>query len=354
MTRSFRSLFCLLTLCVPLALAGCGNGSNAEEKVQEPAAEKVTNVRVQILASQDLQERFTLPGNLEAWEDLTLAAELDGPVRWIGPKEGSRLAAGEAILRIDPETQEANLASARTESQLKERTLRRLEELQAQKLVSTQEVEEARNEYEAAHAALQVAQVALAKSTLSAPVAGVLDRLLVDRGEYVKAGAAAAVLVQVDRLKVLVDVPEKDVSFLKIGDRVEVISSQLEGEGVPPRTGTLIHLAYRADPATRTYRAKIEVDNGDDRLRPGMIVRAGFLRRDLPNVIAVPLYALVDEGGRRIAFVEDNGVARLRTVVPGAVVGNQVVIREGLKTGERLIVQGQQLIGDGSRVAAGE
>lgn len=354
MTRSFRRLFCLLTLCAPLALAGCGNGSDAEEKVQESAAEKVTNVRVQVLARQNLQERFTLPGNLEAWEDLTLAAELDGPVRWIGPKEGARVTAGEAILRIDPETQEANLACARTESQLKERSLRRLETLQAQKLVSTQEVEEARNDFEAARAALQVAQVALDKSTLSAPVAGVLDRLLVDRGEYVTAGSPAAVLVQVDRLKVLVDVPEKDVPFLKVGNRVEVDSSQLEGAGAPSRTGTLIHLAYKADPATRTFRAKIEVDNGDGLLRPGMIVRAVFLRRDLPDVIAVPLYALVEEGGERVAFVEENGVARRRPVVTGAVVGNLVTIKEGLSAGERLIVQGQQLIGDGSRVSAGE
>ncbi|HEX9874811.1 MAG TPA: hypothetical protein VGA43_10650, partial [Deferrimonas sp.] len=93
MTRSFRSLFYLLTLCASLALAGCSNGSNAEEKAPESAAEKVTNVRVQVLARQNLQERFTLPGNLEAWEDLTLAAELDGPVRWIGPKEGARVTA---------------------------------------------------------------------------------------------------------------------------------------------------------------------------------------------------------------------------------------------------------------------
>lgn len=342
----------LLVLTVSLALSGCGRGSRAESSQPDQAVEKVTNVTVRPVTPEDLQEVFTLPGTLEAWEDLTLAAELAGAVRWIGPQEGARLRPGEALLRIDPETQEANLARAEAEFELRQKQLERIRQLVEQKFASQQELDDARRAFEVAAAELQSSRVALKKSSLKSPVGGVLDRLLVDRGEYVNPGTPVAVVVQVDRLKVLTDVPEKDVPFLRIGQEIEVLPAAIDGRSAPPLAGEIIHLSYKADPATRTYLAKVAVDNRTGALRPGMIVRVRFVRRSLRQVVAVPLYALLDRADTKVVFVEEKGVARMRPVQTGPVVGDKVVIREGLEPGERLIVKGQQLVTDGSRVAA--
>lgn len=345
----------LMTALAPLALAGCGKGGHADDGAQQPLrVEKVTNVQVQPVAAADVQETFTLPGTLEAWEDLTLAAELAGAVRWIGPKEGGRLEEGDVILRIDPETAAANLAQEQADYALQQKQLQRMEELLAQKFVSPQEYEEARRAYQMAEASLKRARVALEKSTLRSPVAGVLDRLLVDRGEYVSEGTPVALVVQVDRLKVLVEVPEKDVPFLKSGDRVEVLPAAIQGPAAEERSGDLIHLAYKADPVTRTYLAKVAVDNRSGELRPGMIVRVGLVRRNLEGVIAIPLYAVMDRAGAKVVFVEEDGIARMRPVTLGAVVGDRVVVTAGLSRDENLIVQGQQLITDGAKVRSEE
>ncbi len=258
--------------------------------------------------------------------------------------------AGQVIMTIDAVSQKANLESARVDAETKRDTMRRLARLIDEKLVSQQEYDNSVNAYEAAKQNLHLAQIALAKSSVKAPVAGVLDTRFVERGEYIKAGDPVAVLVQVDKLKALVEVPEKDVRYLHKGEEVSVIQAQIDTGEELFRRGKLVHLAYKADPRTRTYRAKIEVDNRDRQLRPGMIIRIEAVRRHLWNAVAVPLYAVVDLDGRKVVFVEDNGKARMHPVKIDRVIGGQVVISEGLQINERLIVKGQQLLTDGATV----
>jgi membrane fusion protein, multidrug efflux system len=340
-----------LLAIVLLAATGCGKGTEARDET--PAVEKVVRVHISDVMQEDLQETFTLPGTLEAWEDLTLAAEIPGPVRWVGPREGDRIKAGQAILRIDPETLDAHRSRDQAAFELRQRQYERLEQLRQENFVSEQEYEVARQAYQVAEADLRRSRLALEKSTLRAPIDGVLDRLLVDRGEFVSDGTPVAVVVQVDRLKVLVDIPEKDVSFLRPGQQVQVTVAAIDSDHQPARPGEITHLSFKADPSTRTYRAKIAVENADELLRPGMIVRVGFNRRNLPQVIAVPLFAVVDRGGSRFVFVEVDGRAAVRPVQTGAVLGERVVIQAGLGHGERLIVQGQHLLSDGVRVTQG-
>ena len=111
-----------------------------------------------------------------------------------------------------------------------------------------------------------------------------------------------------------------------------------------------MHLAYKADPLTRTYRAKVEIDNSDGQLRPGMIVRINALRRKHENAIAIPLYALVNMDGQKVVYVAREGKARMLPVMLDRIIGNLVVVQQGLTEHERLIVKGQQLLSDGAPI----
>jgi len=352
--RSVARMLVVPGLLLTLLLGACSSEPAPASPAEQETPEKAVPVSVATVVSRDLEERFTLPGSLEAWEDLTLAAEIAGTVDWVGPEEGTRLKSGAAILTIDSLTQKANLERARVDAEVKRTTMERLERLVADELVSRQEFDNSVTAYEAARQSLKLARIALAKSSVRTPIAGVLDARNVERGEYVKVGDPVAVVVQVDRLKVLVDVPEKDVRYLRVGERVEVLQSQIDTGETVQRSGKLEHLAYKADPVTRTYRAKVEVDNRDRQLRPGMIVRIEALRRTLKDAVAVPLYAVVELEGRKVVFVEDQGKAQLRLVEIGGVIDGEVVILQGLQAGERLIVKGQQLLADGMPVTVKE
>ena len=228
--------------------------------------------------------------------------------------------------------------------------LERLRQLLDEKLVSQKSYDDALQGVEIAKANLTQSKIALEKSTLVSPIDGILDDLMVDRGEYGTVGKPAAVVVQVDRLKVLVDIPEKDVAVTRVGSRVKVLTAEVRGRDASGRKGEVIHVSYRANEMTRTYLAKVAISNRDGLLRPGMIVRTRFVRRILKNVLTAPLYAVIDRDGEKFVFVTENDTAVERQVRLGPIINGRVVIFGGIQEGEDLIVKGQQLLTDGSPV----
>jgi membrane fusion protein (multidrug efflux system) len=315
-----------------------------------PEVEKnPVNVAVQILKLKNVEETFTLPGTLEAWEDLTLSLEQPGPILWIGPSEGDRLKAGDEILRIDKETLVAQHARNSSDHDIRKKQLERADSLLKEQLISERERDEVYQAFQSANASLTETRIAIEKSTLMSPIDGILDRLLVDRGEYGNMGTPAAVIVKIDKLKVVVDVPEKDVPFTRTGQRVVVIQAGVDGKGVG-RPGKLIHVSYLANESTRTYRSKVQIDNSDGYLRPGMIVRVKFVRRVVKNAIVVPLYAIIDRDGEKFVFVVEDGSAVRRQVRLGPIINGTVVVFGGIQEGEHLVIKGQQLVADGGPV----
>ncbi len=328
-------------------------------RMQQPTAKaeqvstvgkKAVNVALQVLKPESVEETFTLPGTLEAWEDITLSLEQPGPIVWIGPSEGDWLKAGDEILRIDKEALLAQLDRNGTDYDIREKQLERADSLLEEKLISERERDEVYQAFQSAKTELTETRIALEKSTLESPIDGILDRLLVDRGEYGNVGTPAAVVVKIDKLKVLVDVPEKDVPYTKAGQSVVVLPAEVDGGGNIGRPGKIIHVSYLANEMTRTYRTKVEIDNSDRYLRPGMIVRVKFVRRVIDDTIVIPLYAVIDKDGQKFVFVVENDSAVRRQVRLGPIINGKVVVFGGIQEGEQLVVKGQQLLADGGPV----
>jgi membrane fusion protein (multidrug efflux system) len=311
---------------------------------------RAVNVVTHLVIPETVEETFTLPGTLEAWENLTLSLEQSGPITWVGPKEGDRVKAGQAILMIDTKLLETQHERNHMEYDLKVKQLERVKKLFEKQLVSQREYDEAQNDFDNASADLEQSSIALEKSTLISPIDGILDQILVDRGEYGNVGMPAAVVVQVDSLKVLVDVPEKDVTAVRVGQKVKVLPADIDRNSAVGRAGKVIHVSYQADEMTRTYRTKVEIDNRGGFLRSGMIVRVQYVRRLLKDVLVVPLYAVLDREGEKYIFVEEDSAAVQREVRLGPIINGRVVVHGGLRSGEHLIVKGHQLVSDGGPV----
>jgi membrane fusion protein (multidrug efflux system) len=154
-------------------------------------------------------------------------------------------------------------------------------------------------------------------------------------------------LVDVSQVKITVGVPEMDVKYLKPGLPVPL---RVDALGEQVFWGTLDSLAFKADAATKTFRAVVRVPNPDELIRPGMVSRVALLRRDIPEALVSPLHALVDKGGERLVFVEKEGVARARMVQLGVLDGDRIQVTAGLEPGDRLIVSGQKDVEDGTKV----
>lgn len=337
----------LLGSLLAVLIAAC---EKSESKVTaQPQPPKGPQVKVSVLEVQptSMKDVLVLPGETQAWEDVRVSSDMDGVVEWIGPKEGQRVRKGELLARIDVAARKAALDRAMASFNLADELFKRRESLFQRSIISKEELDRAFTERALAETNLRQAQVEYERGFLKAPISGIVNHLYVDAGEYVGRGAPFMDLVNVERIKIQLNVPEMDVRFLKPGHEALVTVDALPGKKL---FGKVDFVAYKADPATKTFQVQVVVENPASEIRPGMIARVGLLRREVQDALAVPLFALVNKGGERVLFVEKDGVVWARTVSLGIIEGDRVQITSGLNAGERVIVSGQAEVEEGMRV----
>jgi len=180
-----------------------------------------------------------------------------------------------------------------------------------------------------------------------APFSGVVASRLINRWQSVGAGTPTLRLVRNDRLEANFTVPEAEARELKVGVPVEFFQLD-EPEKVYKGNVSSVDLA--ADSRNRTIGAKVIIANAGGKLRPGVVGRARLLRKKYTDAVVVPSAALLrQENGVKAAVVVE-GKAHLVEVELGSAQGDSVLVRSGLKVGQKLIVQGAFRVSEGSRV----
>jgi membrane fusion protein (multidrug efflux system) len=330
---------------VLLSLWACGvSQSSQPEKTRQSYAVNVVVKRVQPEALKDV---LTLPGQTEARHDLTVSAERDGVVDHIEIKEGQWVKKDDLIAQIDMASLKATLERRQASATMAESVADRRRNLHGGKMISKEALDQALTDRTLALCNLKEARVNYEKAFVRAPIDGVINELHIDPGEFVHRGQKVADLVDVRTIRINVQIPEMDVRHIKKGEKALVtIDAYPEEHWV----GEIDLVSYKADPATKTFKTRVVVENDDLRIRPGMIAHVAFLRREIANAITVPLFAIVDKGGERVIFVEENGVARARKIEIGVIESEKAQITKGLEPGDRLIVKGQREVEDGVKV----
>ena len=215
------------------------------------------------------------------------------------------------------------------------------------KIIAKEELDQSETQRALALADLKQIKVRYNHGFPKSPITGIINYLYVEVGEYADVGKPLAEIVNIDKIKINVRVPELDVRFVNLGQQ-----TPLKIDAFPDRalTGTIDFVSFKADPATKTFLVRTIIDNPFYDIRPGMIGRVAFVRRLIADAVAVPLFTLVDKGGERIVFVEKDGVAQSRTISIGVIEGDRVQVTGGLNPGDHLIVKGHTEVEDGMKV----
>jgi membrane fusion protein (multidrug efflux system) len=310
--------------------------------------ERTTDVKIMEVRTGPLSVWLELPASAEPFLSTVVSAEIDGRIDWIGPTDGDILdKPGKPLVRIDQRTFRAQLNEAQAAYDLASDDCRRLEQLHKEGIATDEQLDRCRSRMEADVARLEVAKIQLEKATISAPIAGVLNKSYVEIGEYVRKGDRIADIVVIDPVKVVTKVPEKDVPYIRKGQKIYV---SLEFIREKSYEGTVSYISVVGDQATRTYNVEITVPNPNLEILPSMIATVRSLRTEIAGAITIPLVAVIPRGDYSLVFVEEDGKARERLVEFGILVGNGVQILKGLEPGDRLIVEGQRELADGEPV----
>lgn len=346
------------------AVAGCG-GAQGERPEQTgevgEAYRRVVNVEVERVEPRAFTRTIRLTGVAVAMRDVVVSAEEAGVVRRIAVDKGSRVRAGSAILRLDETILKAQVQAAAAQAEYDEEVWERRKKLYEEDGVGSElAYHEAQHAAEQSRGNLDVLEARLARTTIRAPMGGVLDSRLVEVGTLVSPGTPVARIVQADTIRILAGIPERYALYVSTGTEASVSFDVLPGEA---HTGWTTFVGVTVDRDTRTFPVELTLPNPGGHVKPGMVADVSVAQARLPEAIVVPRQALVSmEEGHVVFVVEGVGEESLAVVRPVGIVvsqGNDVVVDSGLRAGDRLVVVGQQGLTDGDRVrvvagAAGE
>jgi RND family efflux transporter MFP subunit len=345
--------------------------------------ERVITVGTMMPVRKDLQVRLTYTADIQPFQQVNIFSRVDGYISKIHVDKGDLVKANQVLVEIDHTDYQlavnrakANLSAARSDVSRQNAmirnaklTLERTGTLLKQEFISQQDLDNAQANYDMAVAqldslraqvsqlevALQQAEANLAYSYIRAPFAGYVSVRNLDPGAFVSGSTASTstmsrgilVLQDITTLRVLLDVVEKDVPLVKIGQRAE-----LRVEAYPDRlfTGSLTRIVHALDRNTRTMTVEVDLANSDRTLKGGMFARVELVVGEHRDALQIPIDAVTRLETDQYVYIVKDGKARKMPVEIGVRENRMVEVTKGLQEADPVIVSGKDLVSDGAAI----
>ncbi len=293
-------------------------------------------------------ESVSLVGTLAANESVELKAETDGIVQEILFDEGQEVEAGALLLRLDETRLAAALEEAEASFKLSRATFDRNKQLLTEKLVSQQEYDQASALFELNRATVEKRRRELKDTRVYAPFHGRTGARTVSPGQVITRNTVLTSLVDLDPMKVEMQVPERFLSQTRVGQKISFEVAAHPGRRFE---GEIYFIASQLDLRTRAALVKTRIPNPEGLLRAGMVANLELRFTIREQAVMVPEVALVSNANAVFVFVVDaERKAQLRPVTIGQRVPRWVEVAAGLQAGELVVVEGHQKIGPGMPV----
>jgi RND family efflux transporter MFP subunit len=359
-----RIVGCILVIAAVGTGFGCNGGQQAN--AGGPPAMPPTPVVLKAAAIAPVEDTSEYVGTLKSLRSTTVQPQIDGQITQILVKSGDRVPQGAPLMQIDPRRQQAALSSQEAEVAAREAAVtfarqqaQRTSELYAAGAISKQEQEQAVTALQTAEANLKSLQaqvqqqvVQLRYFTVTAPTAGVVGDVPVRVGNQVTPQTVLTTVDENTTLEVYVNVPIERAGDLKAGLPIQILSSN----GTEQVASSVVSfISPHVDDQMQSILVKGQVRNPDGALRALQYVRARIVWKTRDGLV-VPVTAVVRINGQFFAFVaEDAGgklTAKQRAIKVGPIVGENYVVLDGIKAGERVVTSGAQKLADGAPLAS--
>ena len=336
----------VLAVSASLALAGC---QVKEEKTGGPSPVRVKVMKV-ALSEQKTSGRFS--GTVEEAAGTPLSFSVMGTVNAVSFRLGNRVEKGQLLASLDATSVRSSYDAAKAALVQAEDAYRRMKELHGKGSLPEIKWVEVQSKLQQARSMEEMARKNLKDCKLYAPFSGVIADKAVEVGQNVIPGMAVGKLLGVSRLKVKISMPESEIASVSLHQKAEIVVPAL---GSRRFSGMVSEKGIMADPFSRSYEVKIDVADAGGDLMPGMVTEVRLAGADGGTAVIVPARIVqLDEKNRSFVWIDNNGVAEKRVISCGDFAGDGVVITSGLKVDDRIIVEGQQKVCNGTKITADE
>jgi len=319
----------------------------AASQVAPGSSQSLVTVEAARVRIDTVVEDLRAVGTLLPNEAVTVAPEIAGRIERIGFREGQAVKAGDILIELDASILRAELAKARADLTLARANHERAITLAGQGMGTLRARDEALGAFQAAQANLALAEARLQKTTLKAPLSGVVGLRSVSAGAYVAAGERIVELADIDPIKLDFRVPELALSSVRRGQRVRVTLDALPGKTFE---GEIYAIDPVVDVAGRAIRLRARIPNPGGALSPGLFARVQLVVERRENAMLVPESAIFSREDKQFVYRVIDGRAVRTAVVLGQRMPGFVEVRAGLARDAQVVTAGQQQLRDGARL----
>jgi RND family efflux transporter MFP subunit len=305
------------------------------------------NVVALKLVPMPIRDRINLPGVTQAWVELQLVAEVSGKVTEKVVLEGMPVTKGDIIAKIDSRDYKNAFQSAKASYELAVADLKRLQKLYREKVTPQSQLDNAMAQVQNTKAAMGNAALDLERCTIKAPFSGVVNRVFIETGQYLDVAKPVAEILQLNRIKVRVGIPESDVDAVR---RIREFSVKIDALGGKTFGAKKHFLSRTADPMARLYNLDLVIDNVQGEILPDMFARVEIVKKEVLDGISIPLFSVISRNDEHLVYVVNSDRARQRKVSLGVLDGWRVEVKQGLDPDDQVIVVGHRSVNDGDKV----
>ncbi len=343
-----RSSYFLLPLA--LIIAGAFTFSSLSEAKRADSKDRPVRtvpVVTGLVEQHELSQALSLIGKLDAEQSVFIAPQITGKIKSVQVNTEQEIAQGQILVQLDDAKAQASLAEAAAYLADEKRKLKEFQKLIDQNAITKTEIDAQKASVDMAAARLAAAQADLDYHYLSAPFAGTAGLIDFSQGKMVSAGTELLTLDDLSSMRLDLQVPENYLSQLSIGMSVVAKSRAWPKQEF---VGKVIAIDSRVNQDTLNLRVRVQFSNPKHQLKPGMLMSATMLFPSVSEPV-IPVQALEYSGTNRFVYVIDaDNIAKRTKVTLGARINDEVLITDGIKIGDKVVVQGLVNMRDGLRV----
>lgn len=318
-------------------------------------------VLVSPVLEQEINQSVSFIGSVEPRMKSLVAGEVRGLVEHFSVREGDAVKKGQILaqirvtsLKIQLKAAQAAFMEVQANQEQVRRDLTRSENLFAENLIPMKQLEEERSRDKALServlqltAEIERLEDLISKSRILAPFDGVITKEHTEVGQWLQEGSPVVEMIDLKHLRIRVDVPERYIGKLKIGGTVPIRFDALPSYQAGGKISAIIP---EADNAARTFPVDVEVENRDMSIKSGMTAQVSFSVGDPYTARLIPKDALVIRGERNFVYIANGDTVREEEVTLGNSVKGMVEIKGNVKTGERVVIRGNERLRPGQQV----
>jgi len=341
---------CIVLLIVVIIVARLVSNKNKRDAEIRAVSEFSVTVPVitDTVKHLDSNNVIVSNGNFEAAREITVASETQGKVTAVKGDAGSKVATGQTLAETDHRIYISQLNSSKFNMAKAEKDMKRYEEMAKGDAATTQQTEQAKQAYVNAESAYTAAKIQYENSIVKSPFNGIITKRYIEIGTYLQPGMPVFDIVDMDHLKLVIHLTGSEVSSVKEGQIAEITVDMY------PNTifeGKVKSIVVKAD-ASKRFEVELEIKNrSDKKIKPGMFGTCTFNRQsNTGNQLIIPRKALNGSIKDPDVFVVTGNAVTSRKIDAVPLDDKNIVVKNGLKEGEIIVVSGQINLVEGTKV----